>query len=276
MFVKCYICNKINNNPSDVILCNRCSTNPYSVEDLRDQLAIKKQDQLFMDTYSLKYSEIKNLNTETFWDKIFEQTTFCKDQDPMTLEKIEQVISYIPKNTMRLLDVGIGQGYVEERLKKLNLDFELYGVDISKESVKKVKNNFKGIFLLDDVHNIDKQFKKNYFDAVIALELIEHIPASKIFSLLRKIHSLLNKNGTFIISTPLNEDLRNMKDNPNGHVRNYTIPILETELELSGFKTLDTRTFFAFKDFYLIKKLFAKILKNRWKPNNVVIKAIKD
>jgi hypothetical protein len=63
-----------------------------------------------------------------------------------------------------------------------------------------------------------------------------------------------------------------MKDNPNGHVRNYTYSLIKAELEIAGFKIIESRELYAFKKFYKIKNLLARVFKDRWKPNNVVIK----
>ncbi|MDO8634294.1 MAG: class I SAM-dependent methyltransferase, partial [archaeon] len=127
-----------------------------------------------------------------------------------------------------------------------------------------------------------KLFKKNSFDAIVALELIEHIPPKEIFKLYEMICHLLKPGGIFIITTPTNEGLRDKKtclpagrENPSGHVRDYTIPILEMELSISGFKILNKKTLFAFQTNYRIKKHVSLFLKNRWRPNNILIAAKK-
>jgi TolB-like protein len=71
----------------------------------------------------------------------------------------------------------------------------------------------------------------------------------------------------------MNEGLEEMKDNPNGHLRMYTEDLITAELRLAGFKVLAVKTLFAFKNFYKVKKIIARILKNRWKPNNIIVLA---
>lgn len=249
--------------------------NPFLTEDLRNVYLKKKELKLLKYTYSKKYPEIKDVNTGKFWNEKFSAPSSFKEQDEMTKEKINTVISFIPKKTIRLLDLGIGQGYIEERLKDLNINYELHGIDISSIAIKKAKDSFNGIFKMENIFQIDKLYKKNYFDTIIALELLEHIPPSKIFTFYKKVHSLLKNKGTFIISVPINEGLRFMKNNPSGHIREYTILILEAEFSLAGFKILEKKTLYAFKNYYRLKNLLIKVLKNRWKPNNVIIKAVK-
>lgn len=248
---------------------------PFAVEEYRNDLAEKHDIKLFKTTYTSLYPQLKNINTGGFWDKIFASNPTYKDQDMMTKEKIDTVISFLPPKRSIILDLGIGQGYLEERLSEKKLDYKIYGIDISPISIKKSKSMFNGKFKLGDVLDMDKHYKSNFFDAIVALELIEHIPPSKIFSFYTKVRKLLKKNGTFIITTPLNEGLENMKENPSGHVREYAIPILKTELTIAGFAVKKIKTFYAFKTMYRFKKLLTKLNKKRWKPNNVAILCVK-
>ncbi len=250
--------------------------NPFSVEDYRNNLAEKRNIRLFKKTYVSISPEINNLNSGKFWNKIFKNNSTFKDQDSMTKEKINTAISFLPAVHSKILDLGIGQGYLEERLKERKLEYKIYGIDISSTSIKRAKRMFKGEFKLGDVMQINKHYKPNSFDAIVALELIEHIPPSKVFPLYSKVKNLLRENGSFIITTPLNEGLRYMTQNPSGHVREYTIPILKTELSLSGFTIREMKVFYAFKTMYLFKNLLARIIKNKWQPNNIAILCVKN
>lgn len=244
--------------------------NPFYLEDLRTELAERGNLKAFSLTY-VKSLGI-NINTGTFWDKKFRSSEKYEDQDPMTKDKIDTIIAALPKKKSKILDLGIGQGYVEQRLKQLGIVHELYGIDISKKSIQRANRNFEGKFIVGNVLEINKLYKKRFFDVVIAVELIEHIPPVRIFGLYKHIRTILKRNGTFIISTPLNEGLRYMKINPSAHLREYTIPILEVEFKLSNFKITLMQTFFAFRKFYIIKKLLARIF-NTWRPNSIVVTA---
>ncbi len=248
---------------------------PFDVENLRDRFAREKRFSDFKKTYSSSYSQLKNLNTGKFWNKIFQNNPTFRDQDAMTKEKIDKVISFLPPAGSKILDLGIGQGYLEERLKEKKLNYKIYGIDISSICIKRAKKMFKGEFRLGDVLQIDKYYKPDLFDAVVALELIEHIPPIKIFSFYSKVKKILKENGTFIITTPLNEGLKSMSENPSGHVREYTMPILKTEFDISRFEILNLKTFYAFRNFYFMKKIISLIFSNKWKPNNTVIKLVK-
>ncbi len=97
------------------------------------------------------YPEISNLNSGKFWDKIFESNPTLKDQDVMTKEKINIILSFLPREGLKILDLGIGQGYLEEKLKVKKLNYKIYGIDISSTSIKRAKRIFKGEFKLGNV-----------------------------------------------------------------------------------------------------------------------------
>src|SRR3972149_1210800 len=87
--------------------------NPFVVEDLRDKLALKKDYKNFKKTYSSKYPEIKAVNTNVFWNEKFKEPQNYDSLDLMTKEKIDTIISFLPNRKTRILDLGVGQGYLE-------------------------------------------------------------------------------------------------------------------------------------------------------------------
>lgn len=273
----CLICNKKEYVGKVILLCKRCRKNPYLIEDLRTKLSSTGKLSLFLNTYTKDYSEIKNINSKKFWDKKFTINSSLANQDAMTKEKINKVISLLPKNKpYKTLDLGFGQSYVEEKILKEKNSLKLYGIDISPIAVERVKKKF-GLnnFTVGDVLQLNHLYKKGFFDIVLALELLEHVSPTKILTLLKRINFILKKKGMFIITCPINENLRNKTENPSGHVRDYSIPTLKAELSMSGFDVQEIYTFYAFSRFYFIKKILAKFLPHKWRSNNVLIKAVK-
>lgn len=267
----CLLCKKETRD----IICKRCSHDPYLIESARDILAINRHFSLLKRIYSKNYTQVKNLNSQEFWNKKFNNLERYEEQDQMTKDKINTVISFIPKNK-RLLDIGLGQGYLEDRLKQKEYDVKLHAIDISDTTIKRAKERFIGEFIVCGAFDVDQHYRKKFFDVIIALELIEHISPNNIFILYKKIYSLLKRDGILIISTPLNEGLELAKNNPSGHVRQYTIPILKAELEIGKFRVKDIKTFYAFKSLYFLKRILSQtLLRNKWRPNNVVIRAVK-
>lgn len=249
--------------------------NPFFVEDLRLSHALRKNSKGFLNTYNSKYPEIKNINSKSFWNQHFNTELSLSNQDKMTLEKISRIVSHLPNKKLKILDLGFGQGYLEEKLKSSKRKYELHGIDISDTAVKRATMKFNGTFIRSDISRIEKIYKKETFDVIVAIELIEHIPPKKIFKFYNSIHSLLKKGGVLIISTPLNEGLRNKTDNPSGHVRDYQPPVIKMELELSGFKLLKAHQLYAFRKNYILKSFLVKVFPFLKKPNNIVVKAVK-
>lgn len=73
-----------------------------------------------------------------------------------------------------VLDVGCGEGFTLNRLRKADIGKDLIGVDFSKTAVKLGKEHFPSLDLREG--NIYKlPFKDNTFDLVICLEVLEHL-----------------------------------------------------------------------------------------------------
>lgn len=267
-------CSHCGENAKSLMLCAVRTKNPYVIEDLRDLTARNGDTALFKSLYKSSFPEIKNVNSGKFWNKHFDNVSTLKDQDLMTRDKIHKIKSLIPDKKLKILDLGFGQGYIEELISE-NKNYELHGIDISSTAVKRARKKFKGNFITGDISKVETLYKKNFFDVVLALELIEHISPTKILNFYKSLHYLLKSNGILIISTPLNEDLRNKKENPSGHVRDYQPAIIKMEQELSGFRILESHTFYAFEKHYKTKKFLTKFFPNHWGPNNIVVKSQK-
>ena len=244
--------------------------NPFKIEKLRQNLASKHKLNELKFLYNNSLPEITNLNTAHFWDEKIEKQVDYSSKDGMTKERINIAYKFMPNTARKILDIGAGYGYIERLISK-NKNIQIYGNDISKNAIKNLRKRYKGNFKLESVYKM--KYKYHMFDAVFMLEVLEHVPPSKTFKVLEEVKKILRKNCYLILSVPTNEGLEKMKDNPNGHVRMYTNDLIKAELMISGFKVLDIKTLYAFKNFYLIKKVISKIFKNRWKPNDIIVKA---
>jgi len=99
----------------------------------------------------------------------------------------------------RILDVGCGDGNFSMLMGEACKAKEVYGIEISEKGVEMArKNGVKCYFL--DVDEEDFPFKDNFFDAVTALELIEHLFDPDHF--LDEVYRVLKPEGIFILSTP--------------------------------------------------------------------------
>jgi 2-polyprenyl-3-methyl-5-hydroxy-6-metoxy-1,4-benzoquinol methylase len=212
------------------------------------------------------------------WDKLNKETNYTKLNNPMAWDRLNLVTKWIKQSKfiVKVLNIGFGPANLEKLILNQSNNYIWLGIDISNESVINANKLFRNAsFKRQEINNI--KGKNNYFNLILALEVLEHISPSKIFAELKKIHTLLNTNGILIISVPLNEDLESMLEkgvNPNAHVRIYTPKLIEAELKLSGFEIIRTKKLYAFNDNYFIKSIISNIFGFR-KPNNIILEAVK-
>ena len=97
--------------------------------------------------------------------------------------------------------------------------YEIYGCDISMETIKYAENNFGNKntnFQIMDAGTIG--FKDESFDCIISLETIEHLQNFQ--NAFQEFYRLLKKDGILIISTP-NKNRLNRPNNPF-HYKEFT------------------------------------------------------
>lgn len=263
---KCLVCGSYSKLYS---ICNKCFRNPFKVEKYRQILARRKELLILRSTYDKKFTEIKNQNTPKFWNSKLSEIKYLENQDGMTKDRIKTAFKFIPKSAKKIIDIGIGHGFLEELLSGRK-GLRIYGNDISKRTIKNARSRFEGNFRLESIHRMI--YSENFFDCILILEVLEHVSPAKTFQVLSIIKEILDENGSLIVSVPMNEGLEDMSSNPSGHVRTYTESLIRSELELSGFKIIKTKTLYAFSRFYLLKTFISMIIK-KWEPNNIVILA---
>jgi SAM-dependent methyltransferase len=98
-----------------------------------------------------------------------------------------------------ILDVGCGEGSITLKLKQACGAREAYGIDISEKATKlALEKGVRAICL--DVDNEDFRFEADFFDAVCASEVIEHLfdPDRLIQNCIR----VLKPGGIFLLTSP--------------------------------------------------------------------------
>lgn len=108
----------------------------------------------------------------------------------------------------RLLEMGCGLGHL---LGLLQDDFACVGIDLIDYSIEQTKLNApKAEAYQMDVAEI-AQFQAGSFNAVVALHLVEHLPAPE--KTIRDVNHLLRDGGLFLYATPQPDyTLRRFKD----------------------------------------------------------------
>ena len=122
------------------------------------------------------------------------------------------------------------------------------GGQIQTSAYLAIKNGIK----INDVFSIVKNFKKlkkNYFDTILYLDVIEHIKKDK--EEIINAYKLLKSNGTLIICVPAFQFLYSLYDKKIGHFRRYSQRDFKKLLHDCNIKNYKMR-YFDFLGFCLI------------------------
>jgi len=120
-------------------------------------------------------------------------------EDAIFYQKIYVFLNrYLSKKetNLRVLDIGAGRGQL---LNMLSNKYEKHAIEISEESIKIMEKNN----IICRKHDISKNklpYEDNYFNIVIATEVIEHIWNPEF--VLEEAYRILKDNGLFICSVP--------------------------------------------------------------------------
>ncbi|KKQ91722.1 MAG: Methyltransferase [Microgenomates group bacterium GW2011_GWC1_39_7b] len=244
--------------------------NLFEAENVRDNLAKSRRNKKFKDSYSTMFVAEKDLNTPKFWNRI--NSIGHKDLVSSSIykDKVKQILKMLKAGYGNLLDVGVGTGEVEKSLQ--NSKYNLFGIDIASSTIKIISRKLIGTYKIGNILKIP--FNRESMDVILALDVLEHLPTNSTFRAYSEFSRVLKKNGKLIISVPLNEGLELMLEkgtNPNGHLRAYTSEILKYELEMSGYKVLEEHFLYAFRKYYLLKKLILKLLPIQIRKPNLMI-----
>lgn len=155
------------------------------------------------------------------------------------------------RDVISVLDVGCGSS---SPIAKIRKHFYSVGVDIHRPSIgaskkKKIHDEYK----IGNVFMIDKLFKGKQFDAVVALDLIEHLPKDKGRALLAKMTRLAKKK--VILLTP------------NGFIQQIPYDGNDFQKHLSGW-TVDYFQKLGFRIYGMrgLKWLRGEYATIKWKP----------
>jgi len=177
--------------------------------------------------------------------------------------------SRLPIDTsLNILDFGCGPGFIWEHIVKLQAKWNYTGIDFSPESVQKTSQKGAGhtqFIEAEHITTLPTKYPKEQFDAVLLLEVVEHLTDDYLNGTLNEIGRVIKRGGVLVISTPNEEDLsKSSKFCPEcgaifhewQHIRNWSIDTLATKLADHGF-SLE----FAETHDFRVRNLFQKLLR---------------
>lgn len=109
--------------------------------------------------------------------------------------RLEKIIEFVGLDN-KVLDIGCYDGTVGSKLIKKGND--VYGIEINQEVIEIAKQ--KGIKVIAQDIESRFGFENNFFDVVVAAELIEHILDTDFF--IEEIKRVLKAGGILVLTTP--------------------------------------------------------------------------
>jgi 2-polyprenyl-3-methyl-5-hydroxy-6-metoxy-1,4-benzoquinol methylase len=118
------------------------------------------------------------------------------------LSRFKEVRKVVEKTKGKILDIGCADGVFTKEILDASGAKKIIGIDVLKKSVDWANKHWhkekKIEFKVGDAHKIN--FKANEFDAVFALEVLEHV--FEPVSVLQEIRRVLKKDGYAVFLVP--------------------------------------------------------------------------
>jgi ubiquinone/menaquinone biosynthesis C-methylase UbiE len=100
----------------------------------------------------------------------------------------------------KILEIGCGRGFYVNNLAKFYPKAKIWGVDLNKTYLEKAKLGAEKNEVLMEADATKLPFENDFFDRIIASEILEHIPNDK--KALEEMYRVLKTGGTAIITVP--------------------------------------------------------------------------
>lgn len=180
---------------------------------------------------------------------------WTKKQRPLDMAYVNYIVYNFKKG--RILDVGCGFGELICVLREFG--FEVYGTVATKYETDECKR--KGLNVIQHDASNKFPYKNAFFDHVISIGSIEHIPGWS--NALSEMSRVLKKNGNLLIETPNHAVFRkskkykmNKKDYDTVHIKEFNYNELATELRKKGFRHIKAHNKrYYYPNYHLFRKL---------------------
>ena len=145
--------------------------------------------------------------------------------------QLEIVSERLAKKNLKILNIGCGTGGTVPTLSEFG---EVYNVDTEPLALELLKES--GNYNVQLVDGIELPYEENFFDVIVALDVLEHIDAEN--AALKEWRRVLKTGGESIIMVPAYSWLWSQHDEALHHFRRYSRSHLATALHLADFTIL--------------------------------------
>lgn len=163
----------------------------------------------------------------------------------------EDILTFIPKDAKRILDVGCGTGKLLSRLQSEGK--ECYGIEPSKEASEIAKINLGNTdkIINKSIEDAINEIPNDYFDVILFLDVLEHLIDP--LNIIKQIKTKLNHDGVIISSIPNIRYFHNFYDliikkefqykeygvMDKTHLRFFTYKSIKNMFEVAGYSILN-------------------------------------
>lgn len=126
---------------------------------------------------------------------------FSTNFNPSYIGQRDDILTLIPDNISKVLDVGCSTGVLGDQIKRKNNNVEVVGIEFDEKMAKIAKKNLDKV-IIGDIENINlaDSFPPNYFDCIIFADILEHLKNP--WEILKSSAKFLNDRGVVIASIP--------------------------------------------------------------------------
>lgn len=250
--IVCLDCEGYLQKKTNLIQCEKCGKK-YAFKKgilvMLSDISLQDKQNLSQKSYYEHHYELEEANRNFEWKKRW----------------VVRLLGFLPKNkNSYILDLACGQGYMtlpiaKKGYKVMACDISISGLLRARKEAEKLGIEKNILFIACDLYKI--KFKKNTFDFIIMLHVLEHLVYDKL--IMKKVIFFAKQNAIYYIGVPLSLfyvfplfiPLYMYSDRKVGHKRRYTI---ESILKLF---TFDAEPVYTIYTGHLIKFIGLFLLK---------------
>lgn len=126
-----------------------------------------------------------------------------------------EIIAEIKKSlshSIQVLDIGIGSGFMLDRLVSAFKEIDCYGIDFSSEMLKIASSRFSASQLINFniSDGVPKEIEESTFDVILSAYVLHHFSYEEKIKIIDNYFQLLNETGVFIVADIVFDSIEQM------------------------------------------------------------------